>query len=422
MTKVVLCIYLLLTLYSFVLCMDTAWPFFSMILAVSFMWLVYFFFYLGTLKHKNYGLKRKAYNSNQAFEIESCFFYKQKKISILLILLLMSAFSILSIRFYTGSSILEIFRNIVSGVSNYNNYQEYVRKMDLGSSLIRVPFALMLGCQYLVMVFSGIEFTMLPPGTVNRSRPALVFFFTTLLVCLFSLARGTTFEFFILLVFFVFLVVLKYGMTPRTILIGVLCFITVSIILMTNTAIRGNVLSVSLSIDRLEIISNPFFFRSNVFGLMLSTVFGYLGYGIYYLSCYLEFFFCRSIEELVSFLFPFIHTIFWGSSLPECNIIAEKGVKWSPDIARLIDSIGVFGLFLYSFVLGSLSKLKSDTVPKCALKFIVLMQCISFPIGGFVGTSSSLKIVFVISAFFVLFKITPRGITIKNAKIFRATS
>lgn len=123
-------------------------------------------------------------------------------------------------------------------------------------------------------------------------------------------------------------------------------------------------------------------------------LYGYFGFGFFYISTYVKDIWFSSIENFISGFIPMGHYLIIGESISDIiKTEINMGARWHPDAIIFVDNGGYIGLLMLCFILGILSKyittIEPDNPFSKLTDYIILIQMISLPVGNFIFTSSA---------------------------------
>lgn len=395
-------IYLVITCYILLLIHETSLSIINFLIPIIYLWILYFAFIFGTKSISN-----KFIASIPKFTGKSIF----GLLSVKVVLLWISAiylFGFLTIRFYTGSSFFAVINNLLNNSSTYSLYQAHLMESQVGESLKRIPYSLMLAFLYISLIYS----TIILFYSQQLNRKALSIWISASIVTIsFGLARGTSFEIFqwIILIIYAYSIT-KSKLNFRFLLFCIVAFIGFIFFIVSNLENRGYVIS-QFPIPSIIINDDAIILNSSVFKYITIYVFGYLGYGLYYSSIFFSKIMFTSIANISSLLFPFGYQVLHNSSfIPHTNALAQLGVNWCPDFIRFINPIGIIGVVLLCYIMGkgfAFFCKNRNSYSALALGYLIFLEMLSLPIGKFIANSSSNKIsliFFLICQFFYIDK------------------
>jgi hypothetical protein len=395
--KIIKVFYIIYTFYVFLVINSTDITVYMILPAILIMWINYFIFSAGY----RITSQRKDQSDDSTYSSSSLsgWLLNLSKSSLLFFGLLSLLFSIYAVNFYTGQMPISIFTNFVNGVSLYYEYQFHFKEQQLHAfSLTKIPFIFMLFYIKFFLFYSYISFFIVKKHTTKIEK--LYLFLITISFIYVGIGRGTNYEFFELVMLIIFIVLTRQvsrfpikSFSVITILVGIM------IIIFYNTVqARGVNFDFYISQD-INYDQDGFLpYISPQITLITVILFGYFGFGFFYVSKYVSEMWFTSIGDFFAGLFPMGYKILDQNNIPTTmqNII-DIGVRWHPDVALLINNWGYIGLLVYCFLIGVITKQISNNKRKSTVlyltSFMVLMQMISLPVGNFVFTSSASKLI-----------------------------
>ena len=316
-------------------------------------------------------------------------------------ILLAAACSVVAIHFYTGQWPGGVLANLRSGVSNYYTYQFYFPEHGaLLSTMQRLPYILMMAFSKFIFVTGLLYWCLLKPFTPRHLVVAV-------LCCLgqlyFSLGRGTNFEMYELTILAVFIVLKKcrfelslrrFGRAAVKPLLACLCAgIVLVCVYYAVLASRHYYANVYISQDiHYNEASLPAQLVPEL-SLLVLNLFGYLGFGLYYISSFFNLVAARSASTLFATLCPLGFRLLTGeSTMTIMTRTIDVGVMWHADFVNFINTLGLPGtlalIALLGFLAGRLERGRHSVWSGMAGYFL-LLQMLAFPVGNFVLASSA---------------------------------
>jgi hypothetical protein len=305
--------------------------------------------------------------------------------------------SLYAANFYTGS-IWEGYVNLLLGVSNYNDYQAYFNDQGLGAlTLSKVP-AILASAYVKFFFFFSLYYAVL----VRPSRSAYAgVFLGVLAVVHFSVSRGTSYEFFEILLYTAFVYLINIVLRGRRLnLLNVVRLSALAglmlLVYKVNIDLRYQgtggftpECDSSLCFDPSATVVTMFPGTS----ILLLKLNGYFTFGFVYLAAFLSY-----LAELrpAAFLIPlpFLDNSYAPRFLCE-NGMLRCGVQWSPSAEWHIMHFSLIGMLLWLLLLGCLSGVLVGMLRR-AMSFEVLLAIyfnllivFSLPTGYFFSTSSA---------------------------------
>ena len=319
------------------------------------------------------------------------------------------------IQFYTGSSILIALVNLKSGISNYQSYQDYFADSNLGEfSLTKLPF--ILGAGFFKFLFIGTVcrvFAFKRKINFTDVICILAMVVTTVLV---ALSRGTSFEFFEIIMTFVFAALMRrrrfrnenWFNKKSIVILGIVSF-GIIVFFGYNISLRGDFscTTAQFCYDKNGLLAtiSPFL------GRISYQVSSYFVFGMYFTSAAINSIHLGSVSGLIAFFIPSGLTLFnLGDSYRSivCDKVIDCGAAWQPDMILQIGTFGVIGLLSMVSYLGYLStkmfkRMLEGSIFAAILLYFIFLYMISLPVGNFIASSSSniLAIFFSILFYFV---------------------
>lgn len=403
--------YIIFFIFALMVIDVTTLTFLDIYPAILILFINYIFFYFGYSLKKEKFVNNKFKNANKSY----VYLYNLEYKYLFFIGFIAIVFSIIVANYYTGQTPVALYNSLLNGKSVYYEYQEYFKEQNRQIlSVDKIIYILMLFFIKFIFFYSYISL-FLYKKQINK-RDKLFLIIITISFLYIGIARGTNFEFFefILLCTFVLLKksVKNEKLLYNIVIIFLLIFIMV-LIFYVGISARGVVFSLYISDDVGYEYDSFLATISPMFAYIVILIYGYFGFGFYFISAYISNMWLLNIENFFLGLFPlgfFSETL---SIKSEMEKIIDIGVKWQPDTLVIINNIGYLGLLIYIFLLGSISKIlekyEKNEVSNFS-QFIIVIMMISLPIGNFIFTSSaSILIVGLLilywSIYFIKFKI-----------------
>lgn len=319
-----------------------------------------------------------------------------------------------TLKFYTGNSISTIFSNLLNGISNYRLYQLYFSETGLSEfSASKIIPIVLLAVMKMILIFSIYNLSI--NSILYTKAKKILFFFNILIYCVFSLGRGTSFEFFEIFLCFAFMK--SYGTNFNfnfrifqfknlLIFFGILVIINL-FLYSINLRGGGKILACYTS----EICYNPDAQISILFpqfSYFLFILGGYFSFGLNFLGVLFTKIYFQDINGIFHFsVGGNLNNLTNGQNV--CSLI-DCGVNWEPDISVWFNKFGLFLLIIFVASMGVFYRYLINTSNYTKHKFIqigisyfIFLQLISFPCGQFIITSSSniLSLFFFVSYYLV---------------------
>jgi hypothetical protein len=340
---------------------------------------------------------------------------KSKSILFLLFLSLTNIFSTaFTLKFYTGNSINTIFSNLLSGTSNYALYQIYFAESGLNEfTASKIIPIILLAVMKMILIFS--IYNLVLNKKLYSLNYKLLFVLNIVMYCVFSLGRGTSFEFFEIFLCFVFF---KFYSTKfkfnfklfqiKNILIVLSIFLIMNLFLYSINLRGGEKIltcyTSEICYDSEALISILF----PQFSYFLFILGGYFSFGLNFLGVLFSKIYIQDLNAIFHFfLGGDVNLLSNGKNV--CSLI-DCGVNWEPDISVWFNKFGFFLLISLVSLLGVFYRYLINTYDYTKQKFVqmgiayfIFLQLISFPCGQFITTSSSniLSLFFFISYFII---------------------
>jgi len=398
--KIINIFYIIYTIYIIMVINTTNLTFSMIFLAVALMWINFFVFSLGYSMNrgKNIPVLTSGYSNS--------WLLNRKKISLMIIAVFSILFSIAVVKYYTGQTPLSTFENLVNNKSLYSQYQYYFREQQRYIfSLTKIPFIFMIFYIKLIVFYSYILFLIVKEKTTKFDKFYLIL--VTLSHVYFGLARGTNYEFFELLILIIFVILsksikLKKFQLPLTALFKIFLLGSLMIfIFYTGISARGVNSYYYISQDIQYDPNGVLPLLSPFLSFVTIIIFGYFGFGFFYMSTYVSELWFSSIGNFIAGFLPFGYYAFRAKNIPNImRNLVDMGARWHPDVALIINYIGYLGLLMFCFLIGVFAKHLYNTKNKGPIiyftSFIILLQMISLPVGNFVSTSSASKLIVVL--------------------------
>jgi len=333
---------------------------------------------------------------------------KLSKGNMLFIAILSICFSIMVTNYYTGQTPFSIIDNISNNISLYYEYQTYFRDQQRGAfSLTKLPFIFMAFYIKLLLFYSYITLFIFK-SKLNKFD-IIYLFLISIAHIYFGIARGTNFEYFELTVLIIFIILIKYSgkykfsiklLLKVGILISCMIFLFYSIIKERGVSLNYYI-SRDVFFDQKGIVSTILPFLS----FIVIMIYSYFGFGFYYISSYINYIWFESGTNIFLGLLPFGFKSINNNSLKYLmNNIVDMGARWHPDIIFIIERFGYLGLLLFCFFLGMFAKCKDKSPIVYLTNFMIFLQMISLPVGNFISTSSSNKLIVMTLIFYWIWK------------------
>lgn len=322
-------------------------------------------------------------------------------------------------KFYTGINIFSSITNLFSGISNYYLYQNYFSEAELNQfSLNKLPF--IIGHGVLRFMFIAIVFKTIIFKTRSSLIEKLSIAIMAVTIIVVGIARGTSFEFFELVLILFFAIISKgilsgqkHLMSKKLLIKGlIVSFIILSLFSYNINLRMGGSFSYFNDPDFdkgsiLYLVSRPV-------ALLVFSLYGYFLFGLYFNSIIINNLWFSSPIGFVSSLTPHGITLFNIDSGYRnfAGKIIDLGAKWNPDSSVLIESFGIILTFIIIYFLGRYSRKiyceANKYVSVLILLFYIFYIMISLPMGNFITSSSANMISILIAIIFYRVKFLNR--------------
>jgi hypothetical protein len=301
-------------------------------------------------------------------------------------------------QFYTGNEIESIYSNISSGESLYNNYQKHFEENEVGElTLYKIPY--ILGIVFLkVLSLWG-----LAKVIINQNTKFYLIYVIPFL--LFSIARGTSFEIFELGTFTIFCILVAKRFNLKAFFTLVTLFLIAVLIYNFNLTMRySGAYTLNQCAGSACIDNNSIFLSFGIFHDIAWLLFGYFGFGLWYLIEFLNY---MAENFDLKILFPIYNLVENYSNIGLCEIQLYCGAMWRPSLEMYLTNFGLFTLIVI-ILHGMIFKLMlnsyyySKNVVPLLGAYMIFLSMVALPIGGFVTSSSANKIIIILSALYLI--------------------
>ena len=398
--KMIVTVYILLTILAFIFVGVTTIGFGDVIPAVVLLWMSYFWFYLS---YKSAEKGRTVSREQEVRKNNFDFFLEKHKMFVLVIALICS----LSItKFYTGQSVVSVFRNLLSGESLYLQYQQHHAVNNIGVfSLTKIPYILMNATLNFITFYSILFFIKVKEDTTRFDY--LYVIMVSLVFWFFGLARGTNFEIFELCVAIIYSIFTRKSKRRKLklktkVLVAVLMLVACIIFswMYTSRGSSGKYITSEILYNEREILPSIFPQMS----LLIARLGQYFSFGFFYTSATINKYLLQNIQLIFGSLFPGgLHLMGCSDLISETNKLIDAGTNWRPDIVNFMGDWGILGIFavygLLGYVIRRLELSSKTSMFYQLLSFYLLLQMFSFPIANFIVISSANKIVLFFACF-----------------------
>jgi len=139
--------------------------------------------------------------------------------------------------------------------------------------------------------------------------------------------------------------------------------------------------------------------------LTLSSLFSYLGFGIYTIGVTMADVIAGSTTSLLSSIVPG-YSILHDPMQVQLAEQIEIGVRWIPDLITFTNDFGIILTLVLVFLLGRVvKKMQNGTFPQMLselLMMIIYIEMLSLPVGNFFANSTPNKLLAVVVIFCML--------------------
>ena len=397
--KLIVLIYIAISVLSFCCVLVTTAAVDDIFFGLLYLWICFTFFCIFE-KRKNIiaikgGISKKT---NRGFRIKN----------VLLASFVCVAGVIFAVKFYTGKSPFGVINSLRSGSSVYQSYQNYF--VANGLAFMRwqkIPAVLSNIFLEFVFIYSYINVIIIDN---RRKKDIALLVIATGAKMYFGIARGTNFEMFEI----AFLAIYCYWTRKATqtqkrkriilMVVGTLFCVLAFDLVITMRGMHGNHVWISQEIytDENSEIVHVF----PAFSKIIGRLGAYFSFGTFFTSYYFNHFLFDNIGNFIAGLIPF-GNLMVEDILPNTTSTAHlQSLCWTPDIFFVIKYFGVMGGVIVYSILGILYnrlQILTDKNEKDAfvemLKFFVIYEMFSMPIGNFVWISSPTRITFLLTLF-----------------------
>ena len=361
--------------------------------AVLLVWVLLLVFFLGS--KLKYGKKIISVN------VQTDFCANNANILYLLIATAFILFFPFYIQYYTGSSVFIVFLNLFSGVSNYLAYQDHFSTENLNVfSFAKLPY--IIGAGLLKFLFIACLCRLMAFRITRNYLEISSVIIMAVVNMILAISRGTSFEFFELIVLFVFAILLRRRrmdlnnwLKRKTVLLVSVIGVLIILIFSYNIDARGdfNCISNEMCFNNQGILAR----LSPQIGQISFKLSGYFIFGLFVLSTSLTSISIGSIAGFFALFLPFGMSIMGlGSSYSKvvCEDFMDCSVAWIPDLLILLNDFGLIGVFLAILILGAFSKRVfyktiNGSISSSVLLYFIFLFMISLPVGNFITASSA---------------------------------
>ena len=377
-------------------------------LGVAIIWISFVFLFFGSAIITNKKTRKYEFLNENSVERD----YKV----IIFLSTLSLGLSVYAANFYTGNSFINIVTSLINGDLLYNNYQKYFKEHNIGVfSLSKLPaiFSML----FVKMIMFYCFYCLLLMKEKLKVKDLILLLLCIIPSIYFSIARGTSFEIFNILIlsWFAFIVRymkfdLKFKFLSKTFIIGgsfiILCMFAYDY----NISARYSFEFTRECVTTTICYDNSTFLNSISPSIAYFTaqMAGYFTFGLLYTSSFISEFFLSRFNDFGYFFIPYGYVSeYKATSL--CNLGFDCGANWIPDVIKIIYNNGFIFYILIVFVVGFLlsyilNKRSSRDID--FIGFVSSFYCfyffISLHVGNFITSASDnqLMIFFVTIAIF----------------------
>lgn len=307
-------------------------------------------------------------------------------------------------QFYTGKTIVDVLSSLKNNVSLYNEYQNYFSSFGLATlSLAKVPAITAMLILKIAMIY--IYITVIAAGEKLRLQNIAYVVLVSLAQIYFSLARGTSFELFEMLLLILFCFVVRNYVRKATLSTIVKQLIVITSIIVAVAIYYNWNISARYSFGSVSECSTYEFCLDDTTNLykisqplshFLFKASSYFSFGIYYTSVFIDEYVFNDPVHFIKILLPFagIYDQKLKSDMM-CGELLDCGASWVPDVVSYVIYSGLITFAFFIIIFGALTRnlVESlgetiDIVNIAALYFMCLTM-FSLPVGNFIVASSS---------------------------------
>jgi len=359
------------------------------------------------------------YSYNTKKSVRTSYSIKRNSISnnkVILLALSSVFFSVYASYFYTGSIFEGYFNILYSESSSYENYQKHFSENELYTfSLSKIMPIISLA-----MVKFNFYYVIYHQYFVAKLKRYFFIIGISLLSFLhMSFSRGTSFELFEILFYFIFVLIIKNYFEEKRLKFPLIKIILIGIAFLSLYYINIELRYVASGgyspgcHNALCYDENSYIVAvSETLSILLFKLSGYFNFGLMYIGQLLQF---HILESPLLLLTPF-SAYFSGNSI---SVFCEDGTlscgaMWTPSLVFYIYYLGLPILFLFIYVVGrTFSFLFSKFSSRFLFTYFIILYYLflfifSLPVGHLFSISSSNKILFVIFSLLIILRLIPK--------------
>ncbi len=406
--KIVFLFYTIYTVYIIYICGVTNIEITDILAGVVFLWIIYGLFVFGASLSDKLVFKTNV----------KVFLNTELSVSWWVAFSLLSfPFAIIAAKFYTGNGPLQVFSNIINGVSNYYSYQQYFSKNSIDTLAItsKAPYIIMMFWVKASMIYGCVRLLLHWEG--KKIKRVVVFIICVLPHFYIALARGTNFEYYEFTILMIFIILYRIksefsfqkigGKAFKSLLICLVLGIVLISVYSTVIEARGFVLKTKITRD---IYYEPDSYVAQLmpqFSYLMVNFFNYLGFGIFYVSSFVNKVWLGDITNFFAgFVFGGFSLFGAGTTTEIMKTTIDMSSNWHPDLINFINDFGIIGVIILVMALGYISQriyTEEQSIWKDIGKYLIILQMLSLPVGNFILCSSANKLLVLMVAFFLVF-------------------
>lgn len=403
--------YLFLTILALV--SSTTIGFISVLSGFILAWLIFTLFFLGANGKISLSFN-KFHVSRFNFIARDARLYPLWAISIIAI-----TSSLYASNFYTGKSIFEVFSALFLEISLYNDYQKYFASQGLATfSILKIPAIFSMFFIKFAAVYSFVCVLILTKKI--KVSHCFWLFIISISSLYFSIARGTSFEAFELLLLLWFCLSMRairyeeskaFLSTSKTVFLlfsfAALALYSYNISARYSFGAEASCVTREMCLDS-QTALHYFSYPLAMLSLKLS---GYFTFGIYYTSVLINYYWLDGFSNFIQLILPFAS--FYENDLVThflCDDLLDCGAAWVPDAVFYILTAGFLLILFFAYLLGrfvrrlTISAFSSNDFICYVILYLVFLSLVSFPVGNFLTVSSANMLLLTLVSVFFLFR------------------